>query len=134
MSLPLTVMGDTELRMGIEPLELLLAARAELVKEIAPLRALHGPFGSWQDLRKIELSRIAVGIRAQAAADGKKITEAGVDELAHSDERYISFLTQGVKDKTRYFEIEDRIAGIADQINRGQSISRYLAAEVMLAR
>lgn len=127
-------MSDSEFRIGIVPIETLLAERQEMVTKVAPLRAMHGSFGTWEALRKIELSRAAMMARAKAVADGQKITEAAIDALAHTADGYVEFVTKGTYEKAEWAVLEDRIQGINDAINRGQAIARYLSAEVGLAR
>lgn len=126
---PLTAL---EVRMGIPPLEGLLAERDVLVKQVAELRAKHGNFGTWDHLRKIELEKIAAVIRAKAVADSVKITEAALDEAAHADMRYVDFVTEGTLEKARWIELENQIQGIEDVIRRGNTVASYLAAEARL--
>ena len=118
--------------MGLVPLEELLAERDELVRQVAPLRALHGPGGTWDDMRRMERSRLAPRIRAIAVRDEKKLTEAAIDDAALSDLDYAAFVAAGTREKAAYYELEARIQGIEFTINRGQAIARYLAAEVHL--
>lgn len=120
--------------MGVPPLESLLAERDELVKQVAPLRAKHGPFGTFDALRKVELATIAASVRARAVEQEKKVTEAAIDEAAHASARYAGFIAQATNEKANWAELENKIAGINDTINRGQAIARYLAAEVSLSR
>lgn len=131
---PVSSMADVESRLGIPSIESLLAERDDLVKECAPLRAKHGPFGTYDALRKVELSTIASALRAQAVADGRKMTEAGIDEAAHADDRYIAFITLATQEKAEWAIIENSIQGINDTILRANAVARYLAGEVMLAR
>jgi hypothetical protein len=130
----MTPFGEIESRMGLPPIEELLAERDELVKHVAPLRAKHGPFGTWDALRKVELATIAASLRARAVAEEppRKMTEAAIDEAAHSDGRYAAFIAAGTQEKADWAVQENAIQGIADTINRGQAVARYLAAEVPL--
>lgn len=125
-------MGEIEARMGIIPLEELLAERDELVQQVARLRARHGPGGTWPDERKVELSKIAAMIRAQAVLEGKKMTEAWLDECSHSHDQYAAFIAAGTTEKADWVIAEARIEGIDFTIQRGQAIARYLSAEVHL--
>ncbi len=127
-------MSDVEQRIGIEPLDRLHAERDTIVTELAPLRARHGPGGVWEAQRKVEWSKLAVIYREGAQADGKKMTEAEIEQRAHCAPRYVDFLTQGVSEKVRYFTLETQLDGIADRINRGQALARFAAAELGLAR
>lgn len=129
-----TRLGDIEARMGLMPIEELLAERDELVRQVAPLRARHGPFGTFEALRKVELSTVAATLRAQAVAENRKMTEAAIDEGAHADSRYIAFVTVATSEKAEWAILENSIQGINDTINRGQAVAKYLAAEVTLSR
>src|SRR3990167_5952971 len=129
-----TALGDVEARMQLVPLETLLAERDALVKQVAPLRARHGTWGVYDDLRKVHLSKVATVIRAQAVAAGERKTEAQIEQEAHADERYVAWVVEATKQKERFYVLENRIQGITDTIMRGQAIARYLAQEVGLAR
>jgi hypothetical protein len=133
-SAALTTMGEIESRIGIPPLEELLAERDHFVQQVAPLRARHGPFGSYNDLRKIELAQIAQVLRLQAMRDSVKQTEAALDEAAHADPRYVAFVVQATKEKAEWAILENQIQGIEDTINRGQAVARFAAMETALAR
>lgn len=127
-----TALGDIEARMGIPLLEELLAERDGLVQQVAALRARHAAWGTYGDLRKIELCKIAAALRGTAVAAGVKMTEAAIDEAAHADSRYIQFVTTATEEKTAWVLLEDRIQGIADTIQRANAIARFLAAEAHL--
>lgn len=124
--------GDVETRMGIEPIAELLARRDVLIAKVSRLRARHGPFGTWDSERKVALSVAADVIRARAAGKGTKITEAQIDLEAHIAESYVAFLTESLSEKATWVELENKIQDIADLINRGQCVGRYLAAEISL--
>lgn len=128
------VSRDIETRMGLVPIDELLAERDALVERVKELRAKHGPYGTFESLRKIELASIAQSIRAKAVGAEKKLTEAAIDDAAHADSRYIAFIAQATSERAEWAVLENRIQGIDDTINRGQAIARYLSAEVTLAR
>ena len=127
-----TGLADVEARMGIPPLEGLLAERDELVTKTARLRAKHGPFGSFDALRKIEWCKIATLLRAEALSIGQKLTESALEQAAHADLRYIDFVIQATQEKSDWVVAENRIAGIADIILRANAVARYLTAEAHL--
>lgn len=129
---PVTTLSEVEARMGLPSLESLLAERDELVKLVAPLRARHGPFGTYQDIRKIELARVGAVIRARAVESGTKVTEAAIEEGAHSHPDYVAFVTDATNEKGGWIILENRITGIADTIQRANVIGRFLAAEAHL--
>lgn len=118
--------------MGLQPLEELLAERDVLVKKVSILRAKHGAFGTYDALRKIELAQIAQIIRAQAVMEPRKMTAAEIDDAAHSDGRYITFVTQATTERAQWAILENQIQGIADTIMRGQAVARFIAAEAHL--
>jgi chorismate mutase len=130
---PRTPMGDAEARLGIQPIEELLAERAHLVKQVADLRARFGPGGTWDALRKVEVSRIKAVIIAEAAREKIKVRVEDMDVLAHADARYVSFVTMATQERGRWAILEDQIAGITETINRGQVVARFATAEVHLA-
>lgn len=131
---PVSTIGEIESRMGLPTIESLLAERDMVVRDVATLRAMHGPFGTYEALRKIELARIGTVVRAKAVDAGTKITEAAIEEASHSHRDYFSFVTRATAEKAEWFVLENRIQGINDTINRGQAVARYLAAEVSLSR
>src|SRR6266550_4480864 len=100
----MTGMAELEAKMGIPPLEGLLAERDEIVRELAPLRARHGPGGSYGDLRKIELMKVAALIRVEEVGKGNKLTEARIEEASHADPRYMDYVIKATVEKARYFE------------------------------
>lgn len=125
--------AELEARIGIEPLESLLAERHELVQQVADLRARHGSFGTWGDLRKTELATIAQSIRARAIAETRKMTEAAIEEAAHADPRYVEFITDATRERARLTIAEDRIQAINDRIMRDQALARFVSAEAHLS-
>lgn len=129
---PLTPGGEVESRMGIQPLEELLHERDQLVKQVAPLRAKHGPFGTYGALRKVQLAAVAATIRAKAVEQGTKLTEAAIDEAAHASGAYMDFITQATREKTEWVLLENSVQGIQDTILRANAVARYLAAEAHL--
>ena len=129
-----TSMAELEAKMGIPPLEGLLAERDELVQQVARLRARHGSFGTWDAERKIALEQAAAVIRAQSALEQKKVTEAALDEAAHTTGNYVDFITASISEKADWIILENRIQGIEDTLLRANAIARYLSSEMMLTR
>ena|SRR6266550_4063577 len=129
---PVSRLAEIESRMGIPTLDSLLAERDELVSSAAPLRARHGPGGTYPDLRKIELAKIAQIIRASAIRDGVKMTEAAIEEAAHADPRYIEYVTEATKQKAQLAIAENRIQGVNETVYRGNAVARFLASEAQL--
>jgi chorismate mutase len=125
-------MKDIENRIGIEPIEELLAKRQQLVEQVAGLRAVHGPYGTFDPQRKSTLSIIRMKIRAQRLRDKVKVTEAQLDEEAHADPDYLAFVAQATTDRTQMGKLEGEIEVIDATIHRGNTAARYCAAEARL--
>ena len=123
---------ELESRIGIEPLDTLLAERHDLVGQVADLRARFGGFGTYGDLRKIELARIAQLIRAQALNEKVKMTAAEVDDAAHSDPRYAELVITATKERATWSLLEDRISAIEHRIARDNALCAYARAELSL--
>ncbi len=120
---------EMELRAGVTPLDELLSERQDLVEQIATLRAVYGPFGTWDHQRKSELARIKSLIRLQAMRDNRKVTNDIVDEEAHEHPDYTAFVVKGTKERAEYFRLEAELEAIDFRVNRGQSLLRYATYE-----
>jgi 5-formaminoimidazole-4-carboxamide-1-beta-D-ribofuranosyl 5'-monophosphate synthetase len=129
-----TPFGEIQVRMGLPPIEGLLAERDELVSKVARLRARHGSFGLFDAERKIELAKAAAIIRAKGTLGEKKLTEAAIEEGAYMHPSYVDFVTAALSEKADWIVLENRIQSIEDTIMRGNVVGRFLASEAMLAR
>jgi len=120
---------DVEERMGIEPVDRLLAKRWDLVNKSADLQALHGRYGTWQDSRKAAVSRIKMMLRAQALRDKVRKTEAQLDEESHCHPAYTEMLTEATSQRAEWVRIDARISAIDTKIMRDQAVARYVTNE-----
>ncbi len=127
-----TPMGDAETRMQIVPLEELLAERDEIVSQLARLRAVYSNGGTFDALRKIELSKAANLVRAQATLENKRVTESYLDEMAHVADAYVDFIVRATSERADWVRLEERLAGIDFTINRGQAVAKFVTAELGL--
>lgn len=125
-------MADLEAKIGIDSLAELLAKRAELVEEVATLRAKYAAWGLADHVRKIELSRIKGRIRAQAAHDKRKVNNEQVDEEAHADGDYIDLIATMTIERTRWVRLENQIDSIDVTIMRGTALVRFAGNEARL--
>ena len=123
-----------EIRAGIEPLERLLTERRALIEKVADLRSKYGSFGTFDHLRKIELSRIKGLIRLQAMRDSRKMNNDQVDEEAHEHPDYTQFVVEATRARAEYFRLEGQIESIDYRINRGQALARFAASEAAMTR
>jgi len=128
----LDAMTAAESRIGIVPLSELLPRRAGLVNKVCDLRARFGPFGTFDHLRKIELSRIKALIRAQATRDKRKISASEIDDEAHGHPDYFDFITAATLKRAEWVKLESQIEAIEMTINRGQAVARFASAETFL--
>lgn len=126
------VRREIESRIGLESLDHLLAERHELVQNVADLRARHGSFGTWGDIRKSQLAAIAQSIRAKALNATVKLTEAAIDDAAHADPRYVELVTAATRERAELTVAEDRIQAINERIMRDQVLARFVTAEAHL--
>lgn len=60
----------------------------------AQLEAWYGSFGWADHVRKIVLATCAELIRAESVAEGAKLSESRVSDLAHTHEFYLEFTVQ----------------------------------------
>lgn len=125
-------MAETEQKLGLRPLEELLDKRRALVEKASDLHARYGAFGTWDHIRKSELSRIAGLLRAQYTAGNVKVTEAQLDQQAHAHPEYIALITTATNQRAEYSKLQADIEAIDFEIRRGEMIGRYLTSEARL--
>lgn len=123
-----------EARVGTDPLDELHHRRRVLIEQIAPLRALHGPFGMWDDRRKQLLEACKVRARLSLGKDGAKVTEGMVDATAYDDPEYEKLLDEGYSSRIDYIRMENELSEIGERIrSRELEIAAY-SAEARLQR
>jgi hypothetical protein len=113
--------------------ETLLAERAEVVKRLAPLRALYGGngYGGERQIKLVE-ARVSAAVRATLAAQGGKITEGMIDEATRQHPEYIQALTDDLTQRQRWIEYEEELAEIEWRLRCRSSDASLLAAEARL--
>ena len=122
-------MQDAEIRCGVQPAQELLDERTLLVEKVADLKAVYGSFGTFDHLRKIELSRIKGLLRAQATRDKVTKTIPQLDEEAHEHADYIDFITTATRERAQWIRMDNAVESITALLNRGQAMIRYIASE-----
>lgn len=125
-------MKETEKRLGLRPVEELLAERYALVEKAADLKARYGAFGTMDHLRKMELARLAGLVRAQAMRDKIKMTAAEVEDATHDHPDYRSLITTATKERAEWCRLEAQIEAVDWVIRRGQTVASYLGSEARL--
>ena len=97
-----------------------------LVATIAPLRALYGPFGAWDAKRKVLLAVCAVQARDEAET---KLTEATVNDLAHTADAYRDFIERSEAERVQYVLLDNAITDLTERIHRDNALIRYVTSE-----
>jgi len=127
---PVPTMHDWEDKIGISHLDQLHAARETIVGKLADLRAMHGPFGKFDPIRKQKVGAFAEIVRAEYAAKGQKITEKRIEYLAHAHPDYVAWLTQMLKEHAKMIDYDYELKGIEDRIVRETAIIGYARSEI----
>lgn len=117
----------------VADLEGLLAERQEIVKRVAPLRALYGngSYGGERSLKLVE-ARVSAAIRAGWEAEGAKFTEVKLDSAVRQHPEYIEALTADVQRRTEWVEAEEALEDINQRLRARQSDAQLLSAEARL--
>ena len=122
-------MEDIENRIGIEPIDQLLAEKNVLIEKVADLRAVYGSFGTHDASRKSELARIKGLLRAQYTKAQVKVTETMLDDEAHCHSDYTSFITRATRERAEWVRLESQVEAIDAKLFRGNAIIRYVSNE-----
>lgn len=128
------VVRAIEARAEVASLEDLHQQRRQLLITLAPLKALHGPFGIWDDKRKQMVEALKVRARSALAATGQKTTEAMIEAEAYGDPQYLAFLDQGERDKIAYLHQANHLSEIEEQIRSRDIELTCYNAELRLQR
>ena len=121
-----------EARIGIQSIEELHHKRRMYIAEHGTLRAICGPFGTWEHTRKTLLATLREKQRAKNVALGIKSTEAAIDDVAHAHPDYIAFITLATENRTTWITVENEILEINDLIYRDNAMIYHATAEMKL--
>ena len=121
---------EAQSRAGVQSIDELLDERATLIEQCATLRAVYGSFGTFDHLRKIELSRLKGLVRAQATRDKVKLNNDQVDDDAHAHADYIDFIRQATTDRAKWVRLENQIEAVSARIFRGNAMIRFVSNEI----
>lgn len=117
-----------EARAGLESLDALQARRRKTAERITPLEAVHGPGGIWDERRRSLRGVIATEIRELARLEGRKTTEAEVEDRSNADPRYIAFLDSGLEERIEYLTLKTQRDELTERIkNREYAMLAYNA-------
>ena len=127
-------MAEIEARASVQPIDELLDERDILIRQVAPLRAVYGSFGTWEAQRKMMLARLKGQVRAEAmrGTTARKLTNDQIDDEAHDHPEYMDFITTATKQRATWIVLEAKIEAIDFRIQRGQAVVRFASAEARL--
>jgi hypothetical protein len=123
--------------------EVLLHRRREIVKELAPLRALYGGQGHFGErVFKLDEAKVEIAVRTAAELNyatakqkdekAKMATEGAIDAALRTRPDYIDALTAAVNKKAKWVELEEEMAEIDWRLRIRGSDSYLLGAEIKL--
>jgi hypothetical protein len=107
-----------------EDLERLLAARAALVREAAPLHARYGPGGTFTEVRESLRAELAAEYRARLADFEGRVTQTMVDEAVRADPRYASLLAEAETARARLYVLYDDVRAASARVARALAAGR----------
>lgn len=116
------LLRDLEARAEIDSLERLHHRRRVLVKKLAKLEALYGPFGLADSYRRQMRGVIATELRG----GGQKLTKDAAEDAAAADPRYRKLLDAQRDGAARYRLLKVRVTEIEELIrNRDLALQTY---------
>lgn len=123
-----------EERAEVDSLGDLQARRRAVLVNLAPLKALHGHNGIWDDKRKSLLECCKVKARMTLTDAGQKVTEGLVDAMAYADGQYARFIDDGIAARIDYINLQNELDEITERIESRQTELLVYNSEVKLAR
>lgn len=134
MTLAADVLTTLEDRAQVDALGDLHARRRALLVTLAPLKALHGHNGIWDDKRKALLEAMKVKARMALTEAGQKATEGMVDAMAYADEQYASFIDDGIAARIDFINQQNELSEIEERIRSREIELLCYNSEAKLAR
>ena len=123
-----------ESRADVDALGDLHARRRLLLTQLAPLKALHGHNGIWDDKRKQMVEACKVRARLTLIEQGQKATDAAVESAAYADEQYARFIDDGITARIEYLNLQNEYDEIAERIRNREIALLAYNGELKLAR
>lgn len=108
--------------------------RRDLLKTLAPLKALHGHNGLFDDKRKQFLEAMKIKARLALTLGGVKTTDAAVEAAAYADAQYERFLDSGYTDRIEYITLANELTEIEERIKSREIELLVYNSEVKLDR
>jgi len=127
-------MSGLEERADVDSLERLHEERRQLLIRLAPLKAMHGPFGLFDAKRKQMVEAMKVKARVRLQNIGGKVTDAIIDAEAHCDEQYTAWLDQQLTERVEYVKMDGELDRLNDLIRNREISLQVYNGELRLAR
>lgn len=134
VALPADEVRAVESRAECECLGDLQARRRVLLTTLAPLKALHGHNGLFDDKRKSMLEAMKVKARMALGESGAKITEGMVDAHAYADPQYERFIDTGITDRVEYIVQQNELTELEERIRSRELELLVFNSEIKLQR
>lgn len=113
---------DLEAKAGLLSLDELHARRRMIMRELAPLQALHGRSGVWDAHRRQLRGAIAAELRAGwRKEEWGSPTKDAVEDRACADPRYVQAIEAGQKAVVRMIQLETQALEIQEAIKDRES-------------
>lgn len=122
-----------ETRAGIDSLDVLHHKRRAVLEQLAPLKALHGPFGLWDARRKQMLEALKIRALHSLTQANEKTPEWRIDAEAHADEQYAALLDRAEADKVAYLNLDNELSEIEERIRSREAELYAYAREARLS-
>jgi hypothetical protein len=107
-----------------DELDALLAARAAVVREAAPLHARYGPGGTFTEARENLRAELSVEYRARLADFEGRVTQAMVDEAVRTDARYAALVDEAEAARARLYVLYDDVRAAGARVARALAAAR----------
>jgi hypothetical protein len=107
-----------------DQLEALLAARAALVREAAPLHARYGPGGTFAEVREALRAELAVEYRARLADYEGRVTQAMIDEAVRTDARFAALVAESEAARAQLYVLYDDVRAASARVEHALAAAR----------
>jgi hypothetical protein len=120
---------EAQARAGVPDLDDLHDKRRTIIETHGELMALHRNKSLLDGKRKETLALCALEVRDRFETEGKKVTEARVDDEAHVHPRYRQWLSDTIVDGAKALMYENIVNECNELIKRGDSAMYQYSSE-----
>ena len=108
--------------------------RRTLLTTLAPLKALHGHNGIWDDKRKQLLEACKIRANMTLVEAGQKVTDKLVEAMGYADPQYAAFVDDGITARIEYVTLANELTELEEQIRDRELCLLVYNSEVKLDR